>query len=375
MRPSLPVLTSLRFFAATAVVAFHIVIGRSGDAVPIGGFARQLATGGYSAVTFFFILSGFILTYAHAGSREVDRLGVPATTFWRLRVARILPAYLLGLILALPILVPFIQGHMPLWERIAGPILVVSFLQAWSPWAELWNYPAWTLSVEATFYALFPWLLLWSVRLSRRSLFLLAYVLILAATVVRFIPPFDDPLGGHFPLFHLPLFVFGMALGRQFIFGKPLSPILHTTLFCLGVAALIVIFGLSLPIWAKSNAVLVLVFSLIVFGAARPPIGIGLLAHPALILLGESSYSIYILHVPLRVWWETLRPDLPLWLNLLLYFGVLVGISILSFRCIETPLRRLISRSRLPAISPQKNIDVTPIDAISGKNAALATTR
>src|SRR5262249_35379747 len=66
-RPSLSVLTSLRFFAAAAVVGFHIIVGRSGDTVPIHGFLANLANGGYAAVTFFFILSGFILTYAHAG--------------------------------------------------------------------------------------------------------------------------------------------------------------------------------------------------------------------------------------------------------------------------------------------------------------------
>ena len=87
-RLSLAVLTSLRFFAAAAVVSFHIIVWRSGDTVPIHGFFANLANGGYAAVTFF-----FILTYAHAGDSERDSLDIKARTFWKLRFARILPAY------------------------------------------------------------------------------------------------------------------------------------------------------------------------------------------------------------------------------------------------------------------------------------------
>src|SRR3954464_4192149 len=130
-RPPLPALTSLRFFAASAVVAFHAVTGSLGEAVPVEGVARNLALRGNTAVTFFFILSGFILTYAHAGRREVDRLDIRPTTFWRLRVARIVPAYYLGLFIAVPFLVVFLASPSPLWEKIAGPILVILFLQAW----------------------------------------------------------------------------------------------------------------------------------------------------------------------------------------------------------------------------------------------------
>jgi peptidoglycan/LPS O-acetylase OafA/YrhL len=41
--------------------------------------------------------------------------------------------------------------------------------------------------------------------------------------------------------------------------------------------------------------------------------------------------------------WDGLELGLQLWLNLSLYFAVLVGFSILSFRCVETPMRKLIA--------------------------------
>jgi peptidoglycan/LPS O-acetylase OafA/YrhL len=343
VRSSLPTLTSLRFFAATAVVAFHAGTGSLGDVLPIDGFLKRLAAGGYTAVTFFFILSGFIMVYAHAGRREVDRPDVRASTFWRLRAARILPAYLFALAIGLPSL---IHEESPTWQGIIGPVLVLFLLQAWwPPVVFMWNFPAWSLSVEAAFYALFPWLSSASARLPRQWLFVIAYALILVSSVWRAATPVANDISLQpLPPFHLPVFIFGMALGRQFLFGPALSPKVHGAMFCLGVVAAIAILGSPTPAWTKTDAVLAVVFSLIIFGAARPPAALTLLAHPVLVLLGEASYSIFILHVPLRLWWSALELGLSPWPDYLLFFAALVGFSILSFRCVETPMRKLIAQ-------------------------------
>lgn len=365
-RPPLPILTSLRFFAAAEVVAFHIVTTGSGVALP-DGFLKGLASGGFAAVTFFFVLSGFILTYVHAGPGERDGCDVEAATFWRLRIARLAPAYFLGLLLALPVVAVFIQdAATPAWVRIGGPLLVLLFLQAWWPsLATLWNLPAWSLSVECLFYALFPWLARASARLSRSSLFAIAYGLIVGATALRadFLampgalregrPGLD--FQAYFPLLHLPQFIFGMALGRQYLFGPTPSPRLVSAIFAVGVGLLALLFGFSglLPWWTRGDAVLVLVFALIIFGAARP--AGALLALPRFVLLGEASYSIYILHLPLRLWWDglydTLGLDLQPWLFCAVYCALVVAVSVLSFRYVETPLRRWIGGLRISRLA------------------------
>ena len=94
-RPNIPALTTLRFFAALLVVIFHYNL-----TAPIFPFA--LAHFGYQAVTFFFILSGFILTYTHGTSVG---LNVSLREFFAARIAQISPAYYLALILALPFFV------------------------------------------------------------------------------------------------------------------------------------------------------------------------------------------------------------------------------------------------------------------------------
>lgn len=345
-RPALPVLTSLRFFAAAAVVAFHGVITLAGaNSVP-PDVLEGLTVAGHGAVTFFFILSGFVLAYAHAGRDESDALNVTPTVFWRRRLARVLPAYLVGLILATPQAIDFIEHAEP-WEKVVGPLSVLLFVQTWwPPFAAIWNFPAWSLSVEAVFYALFPWLSRVTGRIPRSWMALIAYVLIVMSYDWRIAPPPDTSLGRYLlalPVLYLPLFLFGMVMGRQLLFGRPLSEAAHAAIFLLGLAALVTIFHFNLT----GDGILTAAFSLIIFGGARSSWITKPLASPILVLLGDASYAIYILHFPLRAWWEKMAFGMPSWLNLPLYFCLTVAVSILVFRCVETPVRNWIANPRV----------------------------
>src|SRR3974390_512725 len=156
-RPVLPAVTSLRFFAAIHVALFHL------DAMHVlqgSSWLKSLAGIGYVGVSFFFVLSGFILVYTYAG-RQIE-----LKDFWQTRFARIYPAYLFSLLLTFPF---FYWGvhhfHVPFFEFaerhfLLSSFLVLSLLQAWVPAAALaWNAVAWSLSVEAFFYAVFPFAL------------------------------------------------------------------------------------------------------------------------------------------------------------------------------------------------------------------------
>jgi peptidoglycan/LPS O-acetylase OafA/YrhL len=364
-RPPLPVLTTLRFFAAAEVVAFHVAQTRDGWTTP-DSFLTGLVSGGFAAVAFFFVLSGFILTYAHAGKTERDGCDVKATTFWRRRFARIAPAYYLGLLVALLFAVEAIAQAGPRsWSMIVGLSSVLLFLQAWwPPYATLWNFPAWSLSVECLFYALFPWLARTLSRWSATALLATTFALIVLVTVCRaeflsvagMLPetrPDQLLLRSFNPILHLPQFVFGMALGRLYLFGPTVSPRLHAAMLGSGLGVLVLAFGGAwmLPEWTRSDPALALIFALIVFGGAGATSTATLLTLPAFVLLGEASYSIYILHIPLRGCWHTLTDSvlglsLPSWLNFPLYFGFVVVASVLAFRHIETPLRHRIAGHR-----------------------------
>lgn len=343
-------------------MAFHISTSSGGTAIP-PGLLKDLASGGSAAVAFFFVLSGFILSYAHAGPREHDGCNVKARVFWRLRFARIAPAYYLGLLLS----IPFVAYHLDVlaatgWSRFFGPVLVILFLQAWWPrFALLWNFPAWSLSVECLFYMVFPYLARTLARVPRIPLFAITYALIVAATTYRagflsspsFVLQEELPnlrFQAYFPLLHLPLFVFGMALGRLFLFGPMLSARVQTAMLWGGICLLLLLFGGMrwFPWWMRSEAVLVPVFALVIFGGAGA--GSRLLAWRGFVLLGEASYAMYILHIPLRFWWDAGQDMVGFrfqpWLSFLLYFVLVVVVSIVVYRHVETPLRHWINEQK-----------------------------
>jgi peptidoglycan/LPS O-acetylase OafA/YrhL len=141
--------------------------------------------------------------------------------------------------------------------------------------------------------------------------------------------------------------LFGVALGRVYLFGEPLSPRLHLGMSITGLIALMLVFGIGAELpWLRNDAVLVVLFGLLIFGGAKPfAIIEQVIACPFLVLLGESSYGIYILQSPVAFWREKVTNNV---LGLKLtptfdfysYFILLCTISILSFLYFETPLRR-----------------------------------
>ena len=162
-RGRLPALTSVRFLAAMHVAMFHMF---SMHLLEGRGWYRSLASVGYVGVSLFFVLSGFILVYTYAG-REMN-----ARKFWRARFARVYPAYAVSLLLTAPmffyVCLVMKGGNIPFFAWFTQHValcaaLVPLLLQSWVPNAALaWNTPAWSLSVEASFYAVFPLLLLWA---------------------------------------------------------------------------------------------------------------------------------------------------------------------------------------------------------------------
>ncbi|MBC3842162.1 acyltransferase [Streptacidiphilus sp. 4-A2] len=140
-REALTSLTGLRFWAALLVVAYHL--SREYHRLPL---VSPLVWYGRDGVTFFFVLSGFVLAWSGAGPAVPDRV-----FYWR-RFARIWPLHLLTTGLALAV-TALLGAALPL----AAALWSLPLLQAWAP-AEVYggNPAAWSLSAEAWFYLLTP---------------------------------------------------------------------------------------------------------------------------------------------------------------------------------------------------------------------------
>ncbi len=94
-----------------------------------------------------------ITTTRGRAAGELDR-----TRFWKARFTRIYPIYLLSLLLSLGTLGKEYgrHTHAMFWT---GVVLTPLLLQGWIPAiATFLNTPAWTMSAEAFYYVIFPWL-------------------------------------------------------------------------------------------------------------------------------------------------------------------------------------------------------------------------
>jgi peptidoglycan/LPS O-acetylase OafA/YrhL len=227
MRTIILPLTSLRFFAASFVVIFHYNLTRQ-------LFPASLANFGYEAVTFFFILSGFVLAYAH-GTPGAG-INVAVRTFLFARLVRICPAYYLAILCIF--LLFFVAGIFDLIT--IGQVLPVIFMvQAWVRESALsLNSPAWSISNEMFFYLTFP--ALWSVnRLLSAPCFIAASaVLIVSVELLRSASLSGvngNILSPYSPLANLPQFIYGVGLGYCFLVHRGAGRTPYQILFFAGM--------------------------------------------------------------------------------------------------------------------------------------------
>src|SRR3984957_18456120 len=88
----LKALTGLRCFAAINIVLFHF------SNPQWFGFLAPVVNAGFASVSFFILLSGFVMAYNYDG---VPRAGKRAPVrFWKARFPRLYPIYLLSLLLS-----------------------------------------------------------------------------------------------------------------------------------------------------------------------------------------------------------------------------------------------------------------------------------
>jgi peptidoglycan/LPS O-acetylase OafA/YrhL len=346
-RETLLQLTSLRFVAALLVFSWHCVPTRR---------ISVTFSFGYLGVAFFFLLSGFILTYTyHDAFRE--RLGAKAIrAFYAARIARIYPLHLATMPLAIACLVAL--GTSPLWNgagaqtRLQAVAAQVALVQSWIPIGPIYfgaNGPAWTISVEAFFYAAFPLLAYGLLRLFRGSpphhVLLCAAALWLAQLALLW-PQHavvDDWRWYVFPPSRLIDFVVGMMLGIAFVRSderKP-WPLRATSLEILAIAAVCLAVYVSpfVPLSVRFSAWVMPAWCAVIFVFARGRGAIArVLAHPVLVRLGEVSFAFYLCHLAVVMVAERAGWGHPL--TLPLAFGCTLALSFALYHGVEQPMRR-----------------------------------
>lgn len=344
-RRDFPALTGLRFFLALWVILHHLTgPGQKLEAtallLPHGLFT--LIRGGYQAVTTFFVLSGFVLTRSYADTvwnkRNVQRYALG-------RVARVYPVYLLSLALVSPFILadqtPGKTGY------VAAHLLLV---QAWLGAIPVnWNTPAWSLSCEMFFYAMFPLSAVFIRRANWRGVAAGAAIAC-CLTRVMWAAGVSDNIK---PLVHLSDFLMGIvaACAYGLLQGRERPP-RGWWLYSPGLAgaAGVIAYPEVLPKFIDLNSALRPLNGMLLIGLA---LGGGFVARwlstRILGYLGKASYAMYILHVPILWWCLRRSPEFPP----LAYIAIVIVVSAAVFGGFEDPANRLLRRSlRDPALVP-----------------------
>ena len=340
-------LTTFRFFAALAIVVFHV----EQDKAPL-----YLASG----VSFFFVLSGFVLTYVH------PRLDEPGSfpRFWIARLSRIWPLHVFTFLLVLAFR-PF--GWLPNKHFVFEAFCNVFLLQCWIPVQRVcqsFNLVSWSLSVEMFFYAVFPLLLPWVFRHPAR-MFLAAIALnVMLATGVAFTNLPDTNSGQQpdyvaflfWPPLHLYEFVLGMAAAVWWLKAPRTSAnsswgwieivVLGGVLFLipqLNALAQMLTLGHTgrMVDLQMANFLRALLFALVIYVFAfQAGLLSRLLSQAWLVYLGEISFSIYMIHCIIFEPYRQLKLNLPSVLIWSIYGAAVFTASALLYRFLEKPARK-----------------------------------
>lgn len=378
-RPLLPLLTGLRFVACFTVFLVHVAQeGMFKSTSANNDYTAVLWQGGWVGVSFFFVLSGFVLTWT---SRSNDT----ALSFWRRRFVRIFPNHWVTLLITIGATVWIAKQAIDWGQAAINSGLIQSFF------ADInirtgFNGVTWTLSCEAFFYVCFPLLSRWLARIREERLWswiigmmavtvaipLLATLLPNTTTyAVTGLRDWDLYLVMMFPLARVPEFVLGILLARLIISGRRFP-------FGLGTASAILIF-----LWAIAGMfpgryqvlpLSAIPVTLVIGTAARQDLD-GLTPAWArgkfVLWLGEMSFAFYMVHRIVVVFGHILLGSgtysTPATVGIILMFGaiaMLMGWGLMAF--VERPLMNRFgarAKAKIRSVEPPKSDDQTPLAA------------
>lgn len=356
----LPTLTGMRFIAAAMVFFFHVMPENMFSSPEAGStYGAIFYHGGWAGVGFFFVLSGFVLTWV---AKPSDR----TTSFWRRRLLKIYPNHFVTFIAAF-LLLTFVSDISVKGSTAAANFFLV---HSWFPQLDVrisLNDVTWSLSCELLYYLAFPLLFVLVKRIRPDRLWMWATGV--AVTAVLVIPlvatllpmePFIPPLGLsesqfwfilQFPPVRMLEFLFGMILARFVMTGRTL-PLGFGGAVALAVAAY-ALAPLFPPVFNVVAVMFVPMGLVVAAGAVADVEGRRtLLSSRTLVWLGEVSFAFYLWHRLVLIYGHQALGAGEQWSTpvviaiLVLLFGVSLALAALTYTFVERPIMRRFARPR-----------------------------
>lgn len=336
-----PHIDGLRAVAILPVVAFHADV--------------ELFSGGFTGVDIFFVISGFLITSLILEELKADTFSL--ADFYKRRALRILPAYfamILGVAVAAYVLM-LPQGARDTGWTMAAASLFASNIYFWQTTdyfeTDLAGDPllhTWTLSVEEQFYIFLPLtLLLVSRWFQGRHAAVLILISLLSFIVSAWAVGRYD--AANFYLLPTRAWEFGLGAilaamgGRSFVGPK-------TSEMGAALGAALVVYGIF-ELGGRSefpgpNALYPVIGAtlLIAFGAGT---WVGrLLSSLPFVAIGRISYSVYLWHWPIMVFWRIRSGPIEGAVETATVIALSLAAGALSYWLIETPFRTPAMRDR-----------------------------
>lgn len=399
-------LTSARFIAAVFILLMHY-----GAYIPYNKYTNFVLLNGGIGVCFFFMLSGFIITFNYYDWFEGGVDLKKYIEFIRARFARIYPMYVVALLFITPIILYFswhnpqllrtiyytsITPYFLIFSWLANLLLVQVFIP-YPPLQQIWNAPSWAVGCEVFFYITFPFIASYlAYRFSKGAKLISMCIkialismalLILALIIIWYQPVFSGSARleifsyavVRMPLFRIPEFILGCLIGLFYIRSGESNPgrsmnylkskhnrnyiviagLLMIALIIGGHGLAYLIFGQDYAIQSLQGFIFeallwyiayMLPFSLLIIGLAFGDNFLSpLLEHPWAVLLGEASYSLYIIHwIPLTALnlFQYQKIGLSGDLTIMALLLSIIALSVLSYRYVETPARNALRGKR-----------------------------
>ena len=350
-------LHALRFFAASFVIFHHIEQYKAWAGRPNNWGSHFVDSLGHASVSFFFVLSGFLITYLllkEAASRGTIRL---RHFYWK-RILRIWPVYFLvvGAALSLPYMLP--SGLFPDAAFTISPVVLFALVTMFPNLLRI-AHPMlvggnqlWSVGVEEQFYLFWPIL----IRCFHRNIFgfLVLFLMLKGAGSVFFIWRLREEaslaqLAQLYTLFPVEQMAFG-GIGAALIFHKKahlLNFLRSNVLFIASVLFVAIDFfygwHILLSTYLEGLFFMIVLINIIHRSSIHRP-----LENSLLVKLGDRSYGIYMYHTLVIALSMAVLERLPISLNVLQYdlllytlaFCGTLGVSHLSWLYLEKPLLR-----------------------------------
>lgn len=328
-------ITFTRFLAAMAIVISHF--NKDLFLYKID-YISNIFLKANVGVSYFFILSGFIMIVAYHKKDKIEYF-----EYYKNRFARIYPLYVLGLLL-------YLITRYSNFSVYKGFLYLFGF-QSWIPGeAMILNFPGWSISVEFLFYLIFPLLYNHFYSKGNKSIWMISVAIWVFTQVFSSLYAESSYYKGphteshellhYFPLMHINEFLVGNLAGLFFVKNTKQNNYDVPIVLLFILVLLLLIF---VPLFYHNGLMALLFIPLIILISRNNGMLTKLFSLKPLEYLGEASYAVYITHIPVLyilreiLKWKNYNLDIDhiFWI----YIVVLIMSSVLFYQFIEKPLR------------------------------------